>query len=268
MKKKLILALSLAACISLNAGVLATVNGTNVTDEELSAMIQGDIKAIPADMKKNLVEQMVQRVLLTEEAKKSGIMNTPEFKENLSKLGDNIALELWMKNIFDSIKISSEKAEDFYNKNKNTSFVTQAKISAKHILVDDINVAKSIISKLSKLKGEALEKEFSKIATEKSTDTGSAKDGGDLGFFPKESMIKPFSDAAFALKKGEITKSPVKSEFGYHVILKTGDMPSKVIPFAEVKNEIVSHLQMEEFKKNVEKKIQELKSKAKITYAN
>ncbi len=88
-------------------------------------------------------------------------------------------------------------------------------ISAKHILVDSLEAANHLLKKLEE--GAS----FEELATEYST-CPSGKRGGDLGSFGKGMMVKEFEDAAFALEVGEITKTPVKTQFGYHLIKRTG----------------------------------------------
>ena len=90
------------------------------------------------------------------------------------------------------------------------------KIKCYHILVKKQSEALLILEKLKK--GES----FSNLAKELSIDKGSGKKGGDLGFFGKGMMVKPFEEAAFKLKKGEVTPEPVKTEFGYHIIKRSG----------------------------------------------
>jgi peptidyl-prolyl cis-trans isomerase C len=90
------------------------------------------------------------------------------------------------------------------------------KIKCYHILVKKQSEALLILEKLKKWE------RFSNLAKEFSIDKGSGKKGGDLGFFGKGMMVKPFEEAAFKLKKGEITPEPIKTEFGYHIIKRSG----------------------------------------------
>ena len=123
-------------------------------------------------------------------------------------------------------------------------------ISAKHILISTSNgrseeeaekEAKEIIKRLDK--GE----DFSEIAKEKSDDPGSKDNGGDLGYFGKGEMVKEFEDAAYALNVDEYTKEPVKTSYGYHIILKTGQKDKAELK--DVKDTIIDKI--------VEKKINE-----------
>lgn len=129
-------------------------------------------------------------------------------------------------------------------------------ISAKHILIkvkgatdkdglsdeDAKKKAEGIIKKLDN--GE----DFSKLAKENSDDSGSAKNGGDLGYFNKGDMVKEFEDAAFKLKVNEYTKTPVKTSYGYHIILKTGEKEKPELT-SSVKNDIKKKI-LEEKKNN------------------
>jgi peptidyl-prolyl cis-trans isomerase C len=90
------------------------------------------------------------------------------------------------------------------------------KIKCSHILVKKQSEANEILERLKK--GES----FVNLAKELSIDKGSANRGGDLGSFGRGMMVKPFEEAAFKLKKGEISAQPVKSEFGYHIIKRAG----------------------------------------------
>ena len=112
----------------------------------------------------------------------------------------------------------------------------ETELHARHILVDDEAIAKQVAERAKK--GEdfvALSKEFSK-------DPGSASDGGDLGWFTKDKMVKEFSDAAFKLEPGQIS-DPVKSQFGWHVIKVEEKRVKPIPPFDEVKDQIGNYLQ-------------------------
>ena len=139
-----------------------------------------------------------------------------------------------------------------------------ARVKAKHILVAGEEEAVKIIDELKKLKGSALESKFAELAKEKSIDTGSASNGGELGWFDESAMVKPFTDAVFALKKGDLTTTPVKTNFGYHVILKEDSRAEEQAKFNDVKQGIESSLQFEEFQKQINLKAQELYNAAKV----
>jgi peptidyl-prolyl cis-trans isomerase C len=91
------------------------------------------------------------------------------------------------------------------------------KIKCSHILLKKQSEALALLERLKK--GES----FSNLARQFSIDKGSGKRGGDLGFFGRGAMVRPFEEAAFKLKKGEITQEPVRTQFGYHIIKRAGD---------------------------------------------
>lgn len=144
-----------------------------------------------------------------------GYKNADEFKAEL-RLGFQRT-----KAVDDYLKenISDKEIQDYYNENY------AGEISAKHILIstssmseeDALNKAKDLIEKLNN--GE----DFSTLAKENSDDPGSKENGGDLGYFNKGQMVKEFEEAAYNLKVNEYTKEPVKTSYGYHIILKTGE---------------------------------------------
>ena len=139
----------------------------------------------------------------------------------------------------DSIK--EDEIKKYYNEN------AAGDISAKHILIkvdttsdngltdeEAKEKAKNIIKKLNK--GE----DFDTLAKENSDDTGSKENGGDLGYFNKGDMVKEFEEAAYSLKVNEYTKEPVKTTYGYHIILKTGE--KKKPKYKDIKTKIIETL--------------------------
>lgn len=269
MKKFVFTTLSLATAISLNAAVLATVNGQNITSEELELISGANLDQIPAEAKKHLIDQVIDRKLIIEEAKKANVQKDPEYAKSLQNLEEQIMADVYMKRIFDEIKVSDADVKKFYDTNKDKLFKRPAQVKAKHILfaLEDEKGAKDAIKSLQAFKGKDLEAKFAELAKEKSIDGGSGKQGGELGWFEKSKMVKEFGDAAFGLKKGEISKTPVKSQFGYHVILKEDERTEGAIAYNDVKDEIENSLKLQQFKSKMQNKVQDLKQKAKITYS-
>ena len=252
MNKILFASLSLAAALSLSAAEYATVNGTKVTDKDvaftLAAMPGVTLEQLPKDTQKKVIDETINRKLLLDEAKKSGLDKSDEYKAALEELKNNLALDLWMKRIFDNIKVSEGEISDFYNKNK-AEFAVPAQVRAKHILVATEKDANDIIAALKGLKGDELVKKFEELAKSKSTDQGSAANGGELGWFGQSQMVKPF-----------------KSNFGYHVILKEDSKAAGTIGLNEVKPQIEGNLKMEKFRNDIRKRGDELRAKAKVEY--
>lgn len=166
-------------------------NKLTVTDEE----VEKELKKIIEDAGgREAFDQMLAYYSYTEE----------DFKKDIRS---NTGIR---KLIEPNIKVTEEEMKKFFEENK-ASFDQQEQVKASHILVDDEETAKEIKSKLDK--GE----DFAKLAKEYSKDTGTKEEGGDLGYFTKDSMVKEFADVAFALEVNKISGS-VKSQYGYHII--------------------------------------------------
>jgi len=271
------LATSLLLTSSLSfAATLATVDGTKISDEDVNNALmqatQGRLAQLPAakqdQLKKQFLEELIAKQVIYEDAKKKGITNSKEYKEQLQKIIESIkkdlAIKLWQKKLFESIKIGEKELRDYYNKNKQ-EFMQKESVHARHILVKSEDEAKKIINQLKGLSGEALKKKFIELAKEKSTGPSGPR-GGDLGYFSKGQMVPAFEKAAFETKVGHITTTPVKTQFGYHVIYVEDKKKAATKPFEEVKPYIEQRLKMEKFREVMQKKMQELKSKAKIKY--
>lgn len=266
MKRIVMGALALGVAFSLNAAVLATVNGQDVTDEDvaliLRAMPGANYDALPAETKQQILDKAIERKLLMDQAIKSGVEKDKEYIEALDAIKKELALEIWMKKEFDNTKVSEADIKKFYDANPD-NFVEPERVRARHILVDTEADANRVIKDLGNLKGEALLNKFSDLAKKDSKDPA-GQNGGELGWFSKNQMVKPFSDAAFALKKDEFTKKPVQTQFGYHVILIEDKQPSKKTDFKDAKENIEGMLKAEEFQKNVIDQVKTMKDKAKI----
>ena len=251
--------------------VLATVDGKNITKQDAQLFVRATVPGANFDQlnpaqKKMIADQLVQRVLFSKAAKKEGIENTPEYKENLQKVKDELLVSLWMKAQMDNAIVSDSEAKEFYEANK-AKFKKPATVHARHILVADEESAKQVIDQLKTLKGEALKTKFIELAKSKSTGPTGPK-GGDLGEFAKGQMVPAFDAAVFKLKDGEITMVPVKTQFGYHVIYLEKSNPESTVPYDQVKERIIQTLKQKQFRTKLAEVAKELKSKAKITYAD
>lgn len=267
MRKIIMGALALGVAFSLNAAVLATVDGQDVTDEDVALLLRSmpgaNYDSLSAEVKQQILDQAIDRKLLMSHAVKSGIENDAEYKKALESIKKEIALEIWMKNEFDKIKVSDDAAKKFYDENSN-NFMQPERAKARHILVETETEAKNMIKELGSLKGEKLTEKFADLARKNSKDPA-GQTGGELGWFAKNQMVQPFADAAFALKKGEFTKTPVQTQFGYHVILLEDKQPPQKVAFNDAKENIKGMLQAEEFKNVVTSEVKKIREKAKIS---
>ncbi len=259
------LALTLLASTTLSAKTYATVNGDKIEDNDIAAILSvipgANFATLQKDQQKKVIEQAIEKRLLADKAMKSGIEKDPLYQETLKKMKKDLALEIWMKKQFDAQKVSDADAKAFYKKNTKM-FKQPAMAKAKHILVKTEGEAKKIIAQLKKAKN--VKKTFVKLAAEKSTGP-SGPNGGELGWFDATKMVKPFADAAFALKKGTFTKKPVKTQFGYHVIYVEDKKKSENVSFEKAKKNIVQSLKVQKFQAHMKEVSKGLKAKADIS---
>ncbi len=270
---KILTTLIFGAAIA-SAHTLVTVNGSAITqndvDTELMQATQGRFNEVPAEkraeFRKQVLNQLIAKELVYSDAKKTGILNSKDFKTEYKKLLEiakrNIAIQVWQKKQLEKVKVSQKELKDYYNKNK-AEFNVKESVHARHILVKDEATAKKIIKELSGLKGDKLKAKFIELAKAKSTGPSGAQ-GGDLGTFVSGQMVPAFNKAVFSMKVGTVTSKPVKTQFGYHIIYLEEKNPAKVRSFKEVAPVIEQRIKLEKFKAAVQAKMKELKKKAKI----
>jgi len=270
---KLLYTLLFAVTLS-SAQTLVTVNGSAITQEDVDSALmnatQGRFNQVPADKQAEFRQQVLKQLIGTElvygDAKKTGVLNSKEFKDEYAKVQERIkkqlAIQVWQKQQLDKVKISDKELKSYYDKNRE-EFNEKESVHARHILVKDEDEAKKIILELKSLSGNALQSKFIELAKSKSTGPSGPK-GGDLGYFAQGQMVPAFNDTVFKMKKGTITKTPVKTQFGFHIIYLEDKKKSTVRKFAEVKTVIDQRLKMEKFKSVMKVKMDELQKQATI----
>ncbi|OHD99984.1 MAG: peptidylprolyl isomerase [Sulfurimonas sp. RIFCSPLOWO2_12_36_12] len=270
---KLVASLTILSTMSM-AQTLVSVNGTAITqqdvDRELMTATQGRFNQVPAEkqaeFRKQVLEQLVAKELVYDDAKKIGILNSTEYKEKYEEVTERIkkeiAIQVWQKKEVDKIAVSDADLKKYYEANKD-EFVENESVNARHILVEKEADAKSIIAQLKPLKGDVLKNKFIEIAKAKST-CASASDGGNLGYFSEGQMVPEFNNKAFSMKVKEFTTEPVKTQFGYHVIYIEDKKSKATKNFSEVKPFIEQRLKMEKAKAIMLTKMKELEKKAVI----
>jgi len=275
MKKttKLLGALLLTSTLA-QAQTLVTVNGVSISQNQVDTALmnatQGRLDQIPADkqaeFRKQVLQQLIAKELVYGDAKKIGVLKTKEFSDEYKKVQENIkkelAIQLWQKQQLAAVKVSNKELKSYYDKNKE-EFNEKESVHARHILVENDGDAKSIINELKSLKGDKLQSKFIELAKIKSTGPSGPK-GGDLGFFAQGQMVPEFNAKVFDMKVGTITKEPVKTQFGYHVIYLEEKKVGKTRGYTEVKSFIEQRLKMEKFKVVMQDKMATLKNSAQI----
>lgn len=255
---------------------VATVNGTDITKAQLYD------KLIEAGGEATL-KNLITTTLVDQEAKNANVTVTDEdlnaeIEDLKTQLGGEEALTAALsqsnmtlddlkkqmpmqvkirKLIEPKVTVTEKDISAYYDENK-ASFNQEEEVRASHILVATQAEADSIVKQLKE------GADFAKLAKEKSTDTASKENGGDLNFFKRGDMVAEFSDAAFKLKVGE-TSGAVKSDFGYHIIKVTDRKEAKEYTLEEKKAEIEKTLKAQKVSEMSNTWLSELNSKAKIT---
>ena len=234
--------------------VVATVNGYEITASEVQLAaddILPQITEVPANLRfPFVVEYLIERHLLAQAAVKEGVTDTQEYKRRLAFYQAKA-----LRDAFFAAKlkptVTDEAVRASYDEQA-AKVESEERARARHILVASEEEAKDITARLAK--GE----DFEALAKELSLD-GSKEYGGDLGYFTAEEMVPAFSEAAFALKVGEVSK-PVKTEFGWHVIKLEDRRTGGAQPFEDVENSI----RMVLLRQAVQDKLVELRESAEI----
>ncbi len=267
---KLVTSLALLSTMSV-AQTLVTVNGTSITQQdverELMQATQGRFNQVPvekqAEFRKQVLEQLVAKELVFDNAKKTGILNSKDFKDRYEEVAlrikKEIAIQLWQKREVDKIVISNDDMKTYYDNNKEEFNGKSA--DARHILVKTEAEAKEIAKNFEGLTGEALVSKFAELAEAKSIGPSGA-DGGKLPTFSPREMVPEFSNKAFSMKVGTVSE-PVQTQFGFHLIyLESRD--NKQIKFTDAKTVINKRLKLEKAKSVMLDKMKELEKKATI----
>ena len=245
--------------------VVATVNGSDITQSELNEYVTSSISgatfsALTEEEKQSAISNMINRKLFIEDAKRIHVASNPQFILDLKKKTENLMLDYWMKEKAEEIVIDDREAKIYYRDNK-VRFYQPASVKVRHILLGREMDAINIIDEL--LKSTSLKEDFIRLAKEKSTGPSSIN-GGELDWFIQEQMVPEFSEVAFRLRKGRITKDPVQTQFGYHIIYLEDKREAGSIPFKMVKPVIVKELRLSKLKPKLEKLSKKLRETANI----
>jgi peptidyl-prolyl cis-trans isomerase C len=213
--------------------VIAKIDGVEVTQSDLSLAIDNldpQLAQLPDDQKKlAALSTVIDAKLIAEKARAEKIEDTKEFKDRLEFIVDReLHNAYFKKHVVDTITDADIKKR--YDA-EIAKLPPVEEVRARHILVKTEDEAKAVIKEL----GEG--KDFAELAKTKSTDPNKS-DGGDLGYFKKGMMVPEFEKAAFEMKKGDVSKTPIKTQFGFHVI-KVEDKRNAPPPeFEQVKDQV------------------------------
>ncbi|RBQ27448.1 peptidylprolyl isomerase [Arcobacter sp. CECT 9188] len=245
------------------ADFYATVDGDKITKQDIDVLLQDpriNFDQLPQEAKNQILEGAINRKLIAKKAIKDGIEKDTQYVEAISKIKEDLALQVWQSKEIEKLKFSDTEKKDFYEKNK-ARFVIPETFEASHILVENEADAKNIIKEIEKTSNK--EAKFKELAQSKSKDPSKAN-GGYLGKFSAEQMVPEFSTAVQALPKGGYSKTPTKTQFGYHVIYVKDKVAGKSLSYDEVKENVNQILIAEKFNKKIDELVQSLRKDAKI----
>lgn len=260
MKKQILSSMALVALLGglapvANAQNVAIVNGKAVPSSRVDALkeqVARSGRPITADIEKQLKEEVIAREIFIQEAQARGLDATPEYKTQLELARQSILIRELFSDYAKKNPISDEDVKAEYDR-----FVAAnsgKEFKARHILVEKEELAKSLIAQIKK------GAKFEDLAKKNSKDPGSGSKGGDLDWANPNNYVKEFAEALVALGKGKMTETPVKTQFGYHII-RVDDVRDAQLPkFEDVKPQVAQQLQQQRMAKFQE----ELRGKAKV----
>ncbi len=252
----------LAAALACSAALACTaqaqgvkVNGKEIPASRIEAVVKSQIaqgRPDTPDLRNNIREELINREIVAQEALKKGIDKQSDVAAQIDFTRQEILFNAYLRNHVRANPISEDVLKKEYERLKPQ--LPAKEYRAHHILVEKEDDAKGLIAQIKKGGN------FEKLATAMSKDQGSKVKGGDLDWAPAERYVKPFGDALARLKKGQVTDTPVQTQFGWHVIRLDDERSTKIPSFEEARPELQQLMQ----RQLVQKVVAELRAKAKI----
>jgi len=233
----------------------AMVNGVSIPQSRIDMRVKAAAAQGQPDspeLRKMVRDDMINLELLAQEAVKMGLDKNPEATQQIELARQSVLAGAFVQDYAKNHPISEEQLKLEYENLKANVGNKQYKV--RHILVDTQEEAKTIIAQLGK------KAKFDKLATKKSKDVGSAERGGELDWAVPTDFVPPFANAMTSLSKGDYTKDPVASQFGWHIIKLEDVRDLKVPPFEELKPQLQQRMQQQA----IQSAISEMRTKAKI----
>ncbi|MCW5890691.1 MAG: peptidylprolyl isomerase [bacterium] len=245
-----------------DVAVVATYSGKKLTSADVLAEIDrlpGPSRAYLSapDRKRQFVENIILNDLLFEEGKKQGYDKDPDIDRQIVDMRKRLVVQKLMRELQKPPEITDEQAKQYYDDNPSLYSTTQ--IKASHILVKDEETAKEIYAELEKEPSK-----FAEIAKEKSTDRTSGGRGGDLGKFAQGRMVPEFEKVAFSLEPNKLSE-PVKTQYGWHIIIVTEREEGERKPFDQVKEQIRATMRNKALQDAMQTRFDDLKKGASLT---
>jgi peptidyl-prolyl cis-trans isomerase C len=211
------------------AKVVATINGSSITQQDVDDYIKANPNSAKVDQKL-VLNELISRELVYQDALKKGLDKDKEMLAKLEAVRQNLILGAALEKAMNSPAISDKELKQMYDERLADFKVQEYK--ARHILLKSKEEAEKVITELD------MGGNFAELAKKKSTDPAGKNNGGDLGWFAAGQMVPEFGQAVAAMEKGKYSKTPVQTQFGWHVI-KLEDSRSATPPkFEEVKPQL------------------------------
>lgn len=232
----------------------ALVNGVSIAQSRVDMAVKAEVAQGQTDspeLRKSIRGNLIKRELMLQQAAKLGLDKTPEVAQEIDLAKQSVLINAYLLDYMKKNPVSDEMLKQEYEARK--AKLGGKEYNVRHILVETEDEAKAIIAQLGK------KMKFEKLVS-KSKDTGSSAQGGSLGWAVPSNFVPPFAAALQALKKGEYTKIPVQTQFGWHVIQVEDERAMKIPTFEEVKPQLQQRLQQQA----IQKQIIDLEGQAKI----
>lgn len=259
MKKHILSALAAASLMvvasSAMAQNIAIVNGKAVPTSRMDALAQQVARSgrpVTPEMQGQLREEIIAREIFVQAAQAQGLDATEDYKNQLELTRQSILIRELFADFQKKNPVTDEETKAEYDKFAAANAGKEYR--ARHILVEKEDQAKALIAQLKK------GAKFEDLAKKNSKDPGSGANGGDLDWANASSYVKEFSDALTALSKGKLTDTPVKTQFGYHIIRLEDVREAQLPKYEDVKPQIAQQLQQQKIAKFQE----DLRAKAKV----
>jgi len=232
----------------------AVVNGVVISQERVEMNVKGAVAQGQSDtpeLRKAIRDDLISREVMVQAAVKSGLDKTADVALQVELARQQVLVNAFVQDYLKKNPVTEAQLQQAFETLK--AKLGDKEYSARHILVATEAEAKAIIAQLGK------KAKFEQLAS-KSMDTGSAERGGSLGWTVPKNFVEPFANALLNLKKGEYTREPVQTQFGWHVIKLDDVRALKVPAFDELKPQLQQRLQQQE----IQKAVTDLRAAAKI----
>lgn len=254
----LVLVSTTAFAATSDSSAIAYVNGHAITQNMLNQQLQSVPPAMMVgrqdEIRHALVEALVDRELILEQAAKANLTQDAEFKQRLADAKNDLMYTYFVQKKFDK-EMTPAALQKFYKAHAST--FSHPAVHAEHILLKSKEAAEHVIKELND------GAKFADVAKKESIDPA-GKNGGDLGWFGKGAMVPAFEKAAFALKPGQYTKQPVETQFGWHVIKVLEKNDHYLPPLGDVEGQVRQAFAREVYNSY----IKDLKKSATVKYVD